>query len=50
MGSMIFLSRRAKNTKLRVTLASSAMTKDHHTMFTLPVWLNSHAAGISTTS
>lgn len=45
MGSMIFLSKRAKNTKLRVTLTSSAMTKDHHTIFTLPVLLSSQAAG-----
>ena len=50
MGSMIFLSRRAKNTKLRVTLTSSAMTKDHHTIFTLPVLLSSQAAGSRTTS
>ena len=39
MGSMIFLSRRAKNTKLRVTLTSSAMTKDHHTII--------HVAGLT---
>ena len=47
---MIFLLSCAKRAKLITTLTSSAMTKDHYTMFTLPVWLNSHAAGISTTS
>mgnify|MGYP000948284023 CR=1 FL=1 len=40
---------RAMKTRLSARLTTSAMMKAHQTMFTSPVWLSSHAAGISTT-
>ena len=41
---------RAMKTRLSARLTTSAMMKAHQTMFTSPVRLNSHAAGMSTTS
>ena len=41
---------RAIKMRLRVRLTTSAMMKDHQTIFTSPVRLSSHAAGMSTTS
>ena len=38
---------RAMKTRLSARLATSAMMKAHQTMFTSPVRLSSHAAGMS---